>query len=292
MKVMVIVKASKESEAGELPSEQLLTEMGNFNQQLADAGILLAGEGLRPSSDGVRVRFSGKERAVVDGPFAETKELIAGFWIWKVKSMEEAVEWVRRCPNPHEEESEVEIRPIFEADDFGEAFTPSLREQEAGIRAQELGLSRPRFETGQPLHIAGLNETYSFDTRGNIPSQWERFAPRIGSVPGQVGAVAYGVCWNYRPETGFDYLAGVEVQDADGLPPEYTRIDVPAGRYAVFTHSDHVSTLPKTIDTIWSQWVPDSGLKIAPTPSFERYTEEFDPGTGRGGMEVWVPIGQ
>lgn len=136
MKVMVIVKASKSSEAGEMPSEQLLTEMGNFNEELSRAGILLAGEGLHPSSKGVRVRFRGKDRTVIDGPFAETKELIAGYWLWQVESMEEAIEWLKRCPNPHNDESDIEIRQVFEAEDFGEAFTPELREQEERIRAK------------------------------------------------------------------------------------------------------------------------------------------------------------
>ena len=136
MKVMVMVKATPSSEAGEMPSEQLLREMGNFNEELVRAGIMLAGEGLHPSAKGVRVRFSGKERTVIDGPFAETKELVAGFWLWQVKSMEEAVKWVKRCPNPMLEDSEIEIRPLFEMDDFGEAFTPELREQEERLRAQ------------------------------------------------------------------------------------------------------------------------------------------------------------
>lgn len=137
MKVMVIVKATKNSEAGEMPSEQLFQEMGAYNEELVKAGIMLAGEGLHPSSRGKRVRFSGASRSVVDGPFAETKELIAGFWLWQVKSMEEAVEWARRCPNPMPgEESELEIRPIFEADDFGEGFTPELREHEERLRAE------------------------------------------------------------------------------------------------------------------------------------------------------------
>lgn len=136
MRVMVIVKATKGSEAGEMPSEQLLTEMGNYNEQLVKAGIMLAGEGLHPSSKGYRVRFSGKDRSVVNGPFAETKELIAGYWIWQVKSMEEAIEWVKKCPNPMNEESDIEIRQIFEAEDFGAEFTPELREQEDRIRKE------------------------------------------------------------------------------------------------------------------------------------------------------------
>lgn len=136
MRFMIIVKATLDSEAGIMPSEELLTAMGTYNEQLVKAGIMLAGDGLHPSSKGARIRFSGAKRAVVDGPFAETKELIAGFWIWQCKSMEEAVEWVKRCPNPMTGDSEIEIRRIFEAEDFGEAFTPELREQEERIRAE------------------------------------------------------------------------------------------------------------------------------------------------------------
>ena len=136
MRVMVIVKATPETEAGQLPSTELLEAMGRYNEELAKAGIMLAGEGLRPSSQGARVRFRGSERSVVDGPFAETKELIAGFWLWEVRSMEEAIEWVKRCPNPMEGESEIEIRQVFEADDFGENLTPELREAEERLRGQ------------------------------------------------------------------------------------------------------------------------------------------------------------
>ena len=131
-----MVKATKESEAGNMPSEQLLREMGEYNEQLVKAGVMVAGEGLHPSSKGVRVRFSGKNRTVMDGPFAETKELVAGFWLMQVRSKEEVIEWVRRCPNPHEGESEIEIRQVFEAEDFGEALTPELRAQEERIREQ------------------------------------------------------------------------------------------------------------------------------------------------------------
>ena len=136
MRVMVIVKATKESEAGDMPSQKLLEDMGKFNEQLVKAGIMLAGEGLKPSSNAKRVRFSGPKRTVVDGPFSETKELVAGFWLWQVRSMEEAVEWVRRCPNPMESDSEIEIRPVFESEDFGEQFTPELRAQEDKLRAE------------------------------------------------------------------------------------------------------------------------------------------------------------
>jgi len=136
MRVMVIVKATKDSEAGKLPDQKLLSAMGSFNEELVKAGIMLAGDGLQPSSKGKRVRFAGSKRTVTDGPFAETKELIAGYWIWQVKSMEEAVEWVKRCPNPMPGESEIEIRPVFEAEDFGAEFTPELRAQEARQREQ------------------------------------------------------------------------------------------------------------------------------------------------------------
>jgi hypothetical protein len=134
MRVMVIVKASEDSEAGQMPSEELLRDMGNYNEELVKAGIMLAGEGLHPSSKGKRVHFAGKNRTVVDGPFSETKELIAGYWLWQVKSMDEAVEWVKRCPNPMQGESDIEIRPIFEAEDFGAEFTPELRAQEDQLR--------------------------------------------------------------------------------------------------------------------------------------------------------------
>jgi hypothetical protein len=137
MRVMVIVKATKNSEAGVMPSEKLLAEMGKFNEELVKAGVMLAGEGLHPSSKGKRVVFSGGKKTVVDGPFAETKELIAGFWLWQVKSIAEAIEWVRRCPDPMPgEESVIEIRPVFEAEDFGKEFTPELRAQEERLRAE------------------------------------------------------------------------------------------------------------------------------------------------------------
>ncbi len=136
MKVMVLIKASKDSEAGVMPDKKLLTDMGNYNEELVKAGIMVAGEGLHPSSKGVRMIFSGDKRSVINGPFPETNELVAGFWIWKVKSMDEAIEWLKRCPNPMEGEAEVEIRPVFEAEDFGEEFTPELREQEDRLREQ------------------------------------------------------------------------------------------------------------------------------------------------------------
>ena len=134
MRVIVMVKATRDSEAGQMPDARLLTEMGKYNEELVKAGIMVAGEGLHPSSKGKRVRFSGTRRTVIDGPFAETKELLAGYWLWNVKSMDEAVEWLKRCPNPHNEETEVEIRPVFEAEDFGAEFTPELRAQEERIR--------------------------------------------------------------------------------------------------------------------------------------------------------------
>jgi hypothetical protein len=136
MRVMVIVKANKDSEAGIMPKQKLLAEMGKFNEELAKAGVLLTGDGLHPSSKGKRVRFSGERRTVIDGPFAETKELIAGFWLWRVKSLEEAVEWVKRCPSPHEVEAEIEIRPLFEVEDFGSELTPELRKREERLRTE------------------------------------------------------------------------------------------------------------------------------------------------------------
>jgi hypothetical protein len=136
MRFMVLVKATKDSEANVMPDPKLLVDMGKFNEELVKAGVMLAGEGLHPSSKGARVKFSGTNRTVTDGPFPETKELIAGFWIWKVKSKEEAIEWVKRCPNPHPGESEIEIRQIFESEDFGPEFTPEMRAQEDRLRAE------------------------------------------------------------------------------------------------------------------------------------------------------------
>jgi hypothetical protein len=143
MRFMVLVKASKNSEAGVMPSEKLLTEMGKFNEELVKAGVMLAGEGLHPSSKGARIRFTGDKRTVIDGPFAETKELVAGFWLWKCASLQEAIDWAKRCPNPTDEGGELEIRQVFEAEDFGAELTPELREQEERLRAQvEQGKSR------------------------------------------------------------------------------------------------------------------------------------------------------
>lgn len=136
MRCIVFVKANENTEAGEMPSEQLLTEMGRYNEELVNAGIMLSGEGLHPSSKAVRIKFSGDDRSVIDGPFPETKELVAGFWMWQVKSIEEAIAWAKKCPNPTGEESVLEIRPVFEAEDFGDEFTPELREQEDRLRAQ------------------------------------------------------------------------------------------------------------------------------------------------------------
>ena len=139
MRVVVLIKATERSEAGEMPSEELLEQMTTFNEELVKAGVMLAGDGLRPSSTGVRIAFSGRERKVIDGPFTETKELLAGYWVWEVKSMEEAIEWVKRIPNPEGEDAVVEIRPVAEAEDFGDEFTPGLREREARLRAQAEG---------------------------------------------------------------------------------------------------------------------------------------------------------
>src|SRR5262245_62908099 len=151
---------------------------------------------------------------------------------------------------------------------------PTTQEVEAATRAQRLGLASPRYECCNELVIAGLNEHYTAETRSNIPAQWHQFAPHIGKVPGQIGASTYGVCWNANPNCEFDYLAGVEVTETAHLPPEFTKVTIPARRYAVFTHDQHVTSLPNTIDAIWSKWAPQSGLQIAKAPCFERYTAE------------------
>ncbi len=289
MKVMVIVKAGKASEAGEMPSEKLLTEMGKYNEELVKAGVMLAGEGLQASSKGARVRFSGQERTVIDGPFAETKELIAGFWMWKVKSLEEAIAWVKKCPNPHDEPCELEIRPVFSADDFGPEFTPELREQEANLRAQSAGLGEIRFEQKPELRLAGEQQRYTMETRQNIPKQWCSFAPKNGTVPGQKDRASYGVCFNNGADCSFDYLSAVELKADAPTPAGFRSLTVPARRYAVFTVDKNVTLLPQTLEKIWTEWKPDCGLKVAHAPCVEHYAADFDP-AGQGGIEIWIPL--
>ena len=174
--------------------------------------------------------------------------------------------------------------------DFAPVLNPELREREANVRAQALGLGVVRYEASRELLIAGLNNTYDPQSRARIPAQWEQFAPHIGKVPGQIGTTSYGVCWNFKPDCVFDYLSGVEVGESAKLPQDFTRVSLSAHRYAVVTHDGHVSRLPQTIDTIWTKWVPDSALKTAKAPCFERYTEKFNPRSGLGAVEIWVPL--
>ena len=167
---------------------------------------------------------------------------------------------------------------------------PELREQEAAVRAAGLGLNMPTFQNGSDMTIAGLNRSYTAESRVAIPQQWEQFVPHVQSIPGLAGTTFYGVCWNTRDGCGFDYLTGAEISGSSQIPASFTSLKIMARRYAVFTHTSHVSALPKTIDTIWSRWAPDCGLKIAAAPCYERYTSEFNPGTGMGGMELWIPL--
>lgn len=296
MKVIVMIKANEKSEAGVLPSEKYMAEMGKYNEELVNAGIMLAGEGLHPSSKGKRIMFSGDFTTVTDGPFAETKEIIAGFWMWRVKSMDEAVEWAKKIPAPPiEEQTEgevgiVEIRQVFEAEDFGEAFTPELMEHEAGLRAQTIGLNKPRYEDRNAMTIAGIKNRYNMDNRMNISSQWQNFFSLIDSVPGKVNPSTYGVSFNQDSDCSFDYISGVEVSHADHLPEQFDSVTIPASRYAVFTHSAHVSSITDTIDKILNQWMPDCELKIVDTLSFICHKDEFNRLTGMGGVEIWIPI--
>ena len=206
--------------------------------------------------------------------------------------MEEAIEWVKRCPNPMLSESEIEIRRIFAAEDFGDAFTPELKEQEERMRSEMEGyqLEPPQFKSIGELLIAGLNATYTFEDRANIPSQWQSFISQLGKIPGQIGKTTYGVCWNYKPGCGFDYLTGVEVEGTSGLPKEFTHIRLSPQRHAVFAHRKHVSSIPSTIEAIWTKWLPNSGHQAAGTASLERYGEQFDPLTHSGDIEIWLPL--
>jgi AraC family transcriptional regulator len=151
-------------------------------------------------------------------------------------------------------------------------------------------LAPPRFETGQPLLVAGLGERYTCESSAAVPSQWQRFNQAVANIPGRIGPVAYGVCCNGDDAGNFDYIAGVEVSDFSDLPREFAKVRIPEQRYAVFTHKDHISTIRRTVNTIWNQWLPASGLKVADAPNFERYDEHFDPVTGNGGLEIWVPV--
>jgi AraC family transcriptional regulator len=151
-------------------------------------------------------------------------------------------------------------------------------------------LEPPRFETCKPLLVAGLGERYTCEGSKTIPSQWQRFGPHIGNIPGQVGDTAYGVCCNTDDDGNFDYICGVEVSTFSELPPEFARVRIPAQRYAVFSHRDHVSSIRRTVNAIWNKWLPESGHDVADAPNFERYTESFDPKTGNGGLEIWIPI--
>ncbi|WP_291685184.1 AraC family transcriptional regulator [Bradyrhizobium sp.] len=151
-------------------------------------------------------------------------------------------------------------------------------------------LQAPRFETGKPLLIAGIGERYNHENGAGIPGQWHRFHQSVANIPGRIGKVAYGVCCNGDDAGNFDYIAGVEVSDFSDLPREFSKVRIPEQRYAVFTHLDHISTIRRTVNTIWNHWLPASGLKAADAPSFERYDENFDPLTGNGGLEIWVPV--
>jgi AraC family transcriptional regulator len=151
-------------------------------------------------------------------------------------------------------------------------------------------LTAPRFETGKPLLVAGVGERYSCETSAAIPGQWQRFRQSAEHIPGRIGKVAYGVCCNGDDAGNFDYIAGVEVSDFSDLPREFSRVRIAEARYAVFAHRDHISTIRRTVNTIWNHWLPSSGLKAADAPNFERYDENFDPLTGNGGLEIWIPV--
>ncbi|HAN98683.1 MAG TPA: hypothetical protein DCQ98_15150 [Planctomycetaceae bacterium] len=290
MKVMVIVHATASSEAGEMPSAEMFEAMGRYNEQLIEAGIMVEGAGLKPSSAGARVRFAGTERLVTQGPFAETRELIAGYWLWQVDSLEQAIEWVKRCPNPMPEELEIEIRPLFAAEDFVSLMTPEQIEHEATLLAKTLQLAPPRFERIDELRLVGLSQRHPIDDPLGIPGQWESFLPLVGRLGIGDPQVYYGACVACDGSTAFEYVAAVESDRESPLPAELTRVEVPARRYAIFDHHDHVSKLQETFERIWKRWLPESGFRAADAPVLERYGREFDPRTGMGGMEVLIPL--
>ncbi len=291
MKVLVIVKASKDSEAGKMPSSELISAMGKFNEELIKAGLFEMGAGLTASSHGARVKFAGSERTVIDGPFPETKELIAGFWIWNVKSMAEAIDWVRRCPNPHLDEGIVELRPFMGPECFGDSLTGEVAEQDAAVRALALGLGEIRYDTGRPMVMTGLAGSFTVQTAAKIPDLWMQFAPHIAKIPGVAHAdVCYGVSFNQTREGSFDYLCGQEIAESAATPTNFTRLNIPGGRYVVVTHQGHISKLPETVGKMWREWLPETALKPAQSPWYERYDERWIPATGEGPVELWLPL--
>jgi AraC family transcriptional regulator len=189
------------------------------------------------------------------------------------------------------EDSDIDIRPIFETEDFGAELNSELRERGAALRAKTVGLNLPTFQDGPELLIAGLSRRYTSESRVAIPRQWEDFVPRAAELSPSPGASWFGVCSNCAPDDSFDYLTGVELAEARSIPHGLTSLQLAPRRYVVFAHTGHVSTMPKTIDVIWKQWAPECGLKIARNgPCVERYTSEFNPQTGMGGMEIWIPL--
>ena len=223
---------------------------------------MLDGGGLHPSLHGVRVRFSGENRSVIEGPYAATCELVAGYWIWCVHSMEQAIDWVKRCPNPMKEDSDIEIRRLFEAEDFGDSFTLELCEQEATIFAQTVGLNCPRFENARILLIAGLDHRYSSQTASEIPKQSVRFVKRLQSIAGLNSEVSFGVVWNCNDGCDFDYVSGVEVSADMALPTDFVSWTIPTNRYVVFEHTEHVSKLAQTIGTVWQRWGNGTDFRV------------------------------
>lgn len=289
MKVMVIVKASPSSEAGVMPSEELMAEMGAYNQKLIDAGIMLAGEGLHPTSRGYRVRFSGANRTVVRGPFTETNELIAGYWLWKVQSIEEALEWVKQCPNPMLEDSEIEIRQVYDMEDFGEVMTPELKEQDLGQRAKLAGLGWLGIQDSSERKLLGVGKKYSAETRFRIPEQWHQFVGMLPQLQGNHHPETYGLITPVSGCSEIHYLTGVEPINSSNTPQTFTSGNIPAGNYAVFAHEGHVSKIPDTMQKI-GEILSESGYSSESGISFEKYTAKFDPMKGTGGIEIWVSI--
>ena len=188
-------------------------------------------------------------------------------------------------------DSDIEIRPFFEMGDFEPVLTPEIKQQEQSVRNQieQSELEEPRFEQGRELLLAGLKATYQVGETAGIADQWHRFVPHLGTFAGQKGNTCYGVSWNDRPESGFDYLAGVEVDPAAKLPSGFTQLRVAPQKYAVFTHRKHLTAMPAALGAIWNRWLPNSGHQAA-APCLERYGEQFNPQTGMGGIEIWIPL--
>ena len=279
MKYMLLIY-SDENAWTDSEREHCYADSLQLTRDLNERGQYLGASPLEPVALATSVRVRDGKRLVTDGPFAETREQLGGFFLIEAKDLDEAIDIASRIPGARK--GTVEVRPVL--------ALAGLPEPAAGA-AQSSAIAPARIEQGRDLLIAGLQSSYTNESRVSIPLQWQRFGAFLGRVPGQVGQASYGVCWSGDGQCDVEYLTGVEVKEAVGLPSEFQQVRLPARRYAIFEHREHISTIGATLDAIWSQWRPSSGDQCdAKSPWFERYDERFNPQTGAGVTEIWIPL--